>query len=86
VANDKPTERMVLTDVMKPMADALDGWALAREKKSTEIDSQAAGLARALSKEIRDCLERLAAAETEEDTKSLQQLRSDALELLARYK
>jgi hypothetical protein len=91
VGNDqKPTERMVLTEVMKPMADALDDWALVREKVLERIDLQAAAEARSLSREIRACLERIDAVESvrdgESETKKLQQLRSSALELLARHK
>jgi hypothetical protein len=91
VANaEKPTERMVLSDVMKPMADALDAWALVREKVLEKMDLQAAGEARALSREIRDCLGRLERVDSvrdgESETKRLQQLRSNALELLARHK
>jgi hypothetical protein len=82
----KPTERMVLEDVMKPMAEALDAWAVAREKTNL----QAAGEARELGADIRGCLENIAnAASTparEDATKRLQLLRSNALEFLARYK
>lgn len=84
----KATERLVLGDVMEPMARALDEWALVREKVLAKIDLQAAQEARALSSEIRRCLEKIELAESMRDgeaaTVRLQSLRSQAIELLAR--
>jgi hypothetical protein len=81
---------MVLEDVMKPMADALDEWALVREKVVEKLDLAAAAEARRLAADIRGCLEKIELAESmrsgEDATKRLQLLRSNALEFLARYK
>ncbi len=88
MANEtKPTTRMVLSDVMKPLAEALADAAAAREKR---VDLQGAKDARALAADIVAELGRYEAADSisagEESTKRLQRLRSSALELLARFK
>jgi hypothetical protein len=77
---------MVLEDIMKPMADALDEWAVVREKVADKLDPAAAAEARQLATDIRGCLEKIAHGEREAGTKRLQLLRSNALEFLARYK
>jgi hypothetical protein len=91
VSNElKPTKRMVLADVMGPTANELDARAAAREKSSDFADVKAAAEARALAAEIRLCLGQIeltdSLAEGEAATKRLQQLRSLALEYLARQK
>jgi len=81
---------MVLEDVMKPMADALDDWAGVREKVADKLDPAAAAEARQLATDIRGCLEKIERGDApnarEDGTKRLQLLRSNALEFLARYK
>jgi len=89
VANEnKPTTRMVLSDVMKPLADALEAYATARQGPPGKIDPQGARDATALALDIRSELDHYertdSIQEGEESTKRLQRFRSSALEILAR--
>ncbi|MFO0618796.1 MAG: hypothetical protein U0414_39770 [Polyangiaceae bacterium] len=91
MSNDlKPTTRLKLEDVMVPTANELDARANAREKSTDFDDVKAGAEARALAAEIRLCLGQIELtdnlAEGEAATKRLQQLRSLALEYLARHK
>jgi hypothetical protein len=89
VANElKATKHMALAEVMQPLADALDDWALVREKVLLKRDLVAATEARSLAGEIRFCLEQLELADSMADgeaaTRRLQQLRTNSIEFLAR--
>ena len=84
----KQTKRMVLADVMAPTAKEVDARASLCEKSHDEADVRAADEGRRLAAEIRLCLGQIeltdSMSEGEAATKRLQQLRSLALEYLAR--
>lgn len=84
----KPTKRLVLADVMAPTASELDARAAAREQSSSIEDLRIADEGRKLAAEIRLCIGQIELtdniADGEAATKRLQQLRSLALEYLAR--
>lgn len=86
----KATTRLVLGDVMLPTANEIDARASVKEKSGDPSDAAVASEGRALAAEIRLCLGQMeltdSLAEGEAATKRLQQLRSLALEYLARQK
>ncbi len=86
----KPTTRIDLPAVMKAMAEALENWADRRDQDPAKADFIAAKEARSLAGEIRLCVGQIeltdSMADGEAATRRLQQLRSNALELLARHK
>jgi hypothetical protein len=91
VSNElKPTTRLVLADVMIPTAAALDDRASALERSDDPGNPPVAAEARALAGEIRLCIGQIeltdSIPEGEAATKRLQQLRSLALEFLAKHK
>lgn len=84
----KPTTRLVLADVMVPTANEVDARAAAKEQSSNVEDLRVADEGRKLAAEIRLCIGQIELtdnlADGEAATKRLQQLRSLALEYLAR--